>query len=70
MFKCKRCGAMLFEDYIIYDEDTSEKFMQLGCVSCPVKLYIPLKKWNKFKKDVEANLKRIKDGRTDKVKEG
>ena len=69
MFRCKRCKAMLFEDEVFYEEDGSA-FMQLGCIACPVKLYIPLREWNSFKRKIERNLNRIRErnGSSNEVK--
>lgn len=52
MLYCKNCSGFLYEEEIFEEEDGT-KYMQVGCLICSEKLYIHLKTWNKFKKDLE-----------------
>lgn len=65
MLYCKGCGGKLYEEST-YVED-GQKMMEIGCYLCYRKVNVPLKKWNKFKKDLGNEITRVKAG---KVKEG
>jgi RNase P subunit RPR2 len=52
MFYCKNCSGFLYEEEIFEEEDET-KYMQIGCLSCAKKLYIHLKVWNNFKRDLD-----------------
>jgi len=58
MLFCKGCGGKLYEEYV-YTED-HKKMMQIGCLLCWRKVYVELKKWNKFKIDLEKEIERVK----------
>jgi RNase P subunit RPR2 len=59
MLYCKNCSGFLYEEEI-FKEDDGTQYMQVGCLICSEKLYIHLKTWNKFKKDLEKAINVVK----------
>lgn len=52
MFYCKNCGGKLYEDDI-FKADDDVTYMEIGCYNCPKKIFVPIKRWNKLKKEIE-----------------
>lgn len=53
MIKCKRCSGFIYEEEVFWEDDGAKK-IQLGCYTCPHKVYVDYKQWQDFK----AKLKR------------
>jgi len=51
MLRCKRCSGFMYEEEVFYEADSIKK-IQLGCYSCPHKVYVEYSKWIKFKKQL------------------
>jgi len=64
---CKRCGGKLYEEEI-FTADDDVTYMQIGCYNCPNKIYCSLKKWNKFKRDLQKDILRIKREKNERSK--
>lgn len=52
MFYCRNCSGKLYEEEIFTEEDET-RYMQVGCLKCPKKIYVELKKWEKLKRQIE-----------------
>lgn len=52
MFKCKKCGGFVYEEEVFFEADNTKK-IQLGCYSCPHKVYVEYQKWLSFKNRLE-----------------
>jgi hypothetical protein len=48
---CKACRGKLYEEDI-FKADDDVVYMEIGCYTCPAKVHVPLKKWNKFKQEL------------------
>lgn len=51
--KCKHCNNKLYESEIYYE--IKVKKIELGCYGCSKKLYLDFKKYDDFKKKLNAS---------------
>lgn len=58
----RKCGGKVIEEITFWDEESKRHFMVLNCLHCGNELFVPLRKWNSFKKKLDENVYRIRYG--------
>ncbi len=74
MLACKRkvevrplewltCGGKVIEDITYVDDEIKRHMQVLYCLHCGDETFVPLRKWNNFKKRLDEDIYRVRFGK-------